>query len=191
MIEGAEAGFKELRRFVDYANERLVEGEKLIGEYLGYYGAAYDEVAKVLDQAKSDAARREKLLSAVAGIVTGTVLGLAAGAVFKAAEGLKLVLVNVAGESAELGAAQILDFSSKADFKLPAGLDPGLAASAEWQQLAQAWKGVALINSTALDFGDYRANLERLAGELNAYATGGMGQRDPDELLALRNRSTT
>jgi hypothetical protein len=182
LVKRAAEGSERLGQVVEYGNDRLKDGEKEITDYIGYYTAAYDTFTTVLKKAKADAESRANFLNAISGIVIGTGLGLAGGAIFEGAEGLAAVIVEAAGEGAEYKVGKLMDFSSKADFEPPKGVDAGIKASEQWQQLAQAWKGLALLNTAMLGFGEYRVQLERVAGGLGAFATGGSAPRSLDDL---------
>jgi hypothetical protein len=191
MIAAADAANKELKELVAFMNDQLQDAETRIREYLDYYTEAYDAVVATLGQAQKDAALRDAIMNFCIGLAVGTGLGVMGGALFESVKGLRVVLVELGGETAEAGAARELQVQSAANFNLPKGLEPNTKAASEWERMSDAWKGAALLNTALLQFGDYRDTLRTSAGELGILEQGGSAPRKSREIVDELKRIKT
>jgi hypothetical protein len=152
----AKASWAKLDAFVRKAKTDLLEAEKKIAAFLGTYEQAYKSFSSVLEKAKKAREERESYVDIGLGILIGTGLGLAGGALFETAEGIAKIAAEAGGEVAEAIVDSITKPDRPVSFEAPANLNPELIAKQEWQQIAQAWKGTALINGAIVDFATYK-----------------------------------
>ena len=165
MITRATRTNDDFDKKLHYAIETLAAVEKRLVEYLGYYEEAYDRFVAVLAKAKSDAAARKQRYEIVSGILIGTGVGLAAGAILKFAKGAYTVVAEAGSEVVESVLGGLGDADSP-DFAPPANLDPKLHSIPVRDQIMDAWRGLGKFNLTTHAFGNFRYDLLQLATDL-------------------------
>ena len=158
------------RRFEDelhIAMDVLDSVAERLTRYLGYYEEAYGSFTKVLAKAKKDAAAREARYEVLGGILLGTGLGVAAGAVFAGAKGVSRVVVEAATEVVEAVGGKALKPDQPDVFAAPPGLDPKLRSVPAGERMMDAWRGLARFNFTTHAFGQYRLALQQLSSDFD------------------------
>ena len=163
------------RRFEDelrFAMDMLDSVAGRLTSYLGYYEEAYGSFTKVLAKAKKDAAAREARDEVLAGILLGTGLGVAAGAIFAGAQGLTRVVVEAGTEVLEAVGGKGFKSEPPDVFAPPANLDPKLRSVPAGERMMDAWRGLAQFNFTTHAYGQYQLALQQLSSDF---------ERDPSE----------
>ena len=136
------------------ANEHILGPfERDLNEYVANFQKAFDKVNAKLREAEADEQRFQKIRDALIGVAIGTGVGLTAGAIWKSAEGLKQIVIEVGGEITEWiiaqGVNQIVAGPSK--WEIPKSMEPSVQALAQTTKLLDAWKGVALMQNASTD----------------------------------------
>jgi hypothetical protein len=185
-------------RLLDYTDREttlLTATASDITEFLDNYDKAYARFAALLavmeKQAAAEAAAADKWTGLLQGVIVGTGVGLAAGALYEAATLAGKVAYEALGEIAEAGVGAgvdagrgaINDAVAKAgpDFKPPPDLNNDKVARGLLSQLSQAWQAHAIMQQSVIAFTRVRDKV------LDAARSG---KPDPPNIVAVRPRLT-
>jgi hypothetical protein len=161
-----ETMWEPLLAFSKMAMPELRRVSKHTKWHLERYDKAWATFSARLSAAQREAARREKWNQAIAGIIIGTGVGLAAGPLFKASQLLVAALREAAGEAAELGIGSQIDASTGVDFAPPEAT-ADKEARKHLDTLLQAAVGVAGIQAAALAYSPRRDQIRAGGGAVN------------------------
>lgn len=185
-LELAENVWTSLLAFSARATPELARVGANIKGYLDRYDTAYATFAKVLGEAKAEAAAREKWVDVVKGIVIGTGVGLAAGALYTASAIVLKIAYEAAGEGAEAVVGGALGGATTADFTPPPELHNDKVARGYLEKLLVAWQALALMQSATLAFSPRRDALRGAATGTGSKGGTPAAPKLADELARLR-----
>jgi hypothetical protein len=136
--------------------------KKKVKWHCEHYDKAWAEFSSVLSAAQRDAAEKAKWNDAIKGILVGTGVGLAAGALFTASKLAAKVLYEAVGETAELGVSSMIDAATGVDFAPPEAT-ADKEARKHLEQLVEGETGLLRLNVAALAYSPRRDQLRELA----------------------------
>jgi hypothetical protein len=152
LTDTVDSLWTDLHAFVDRGNAELSRVDLNVRDYIERYDGAYESVVRLLSEAKKKEAEREKWKTALE-VVAAVGIGLAGGALFEEAELMGEVVHELIKKGAEIGAVEVLSPpESKVDFGLPPELGNDRVARGYLDELAKAWKGMAITAQAVLQF---------------------------------------
>ena len=116
------------------------------------------------------------------GLVIGTGIGLAAGALYKATTFVGKIVYETTKSGVKTGVTGLgktLGSSSAVDFTPPAELNNNKVARGYLEKLLEAWQALAIMQSATLAFSPRRDELRDAARGNDSSATGGAQQPSP------------
>lgn len=173
--ELAEDVWQSLLAFSARATSEQSRVEKSLKGYLDRYDAAYRSFSGRLSKGQQEAAAREKWSDAMAGIVIGVGVGLAAGGLYTATTMIGKMLYEAMGEGSELLLAKAAGGSSAVDFAPPPDLNADKVARGHLETLLAARQAVDIISAAIPAFSPHR---DKLWG-INPSAKGGAPRSSP------------
>lgn len=156
--------WSRLLDFTARETTRLNTTDSDIDAFLANYDNAYGKFAALLgeleQQAAAEAAAAEKWSSLLQGVIVGTGVGLAAGALYEAATITGKIAYEAAGEVAEAGVGAGVDTIKDAvsssgagpSFKPPPDLGNDKVARGYLSQLNKAWQAHAIMQQAVITF---------------------------------------
>ncbi|MFW6599248.1 hypothetical protein ACQBAU_12570 [Propionibacteriaceae bacterium Y2011] len=189
----ALAVLKQLQEVTQPAHEANRRTHQALQRHAAEYRTAHTGFEATLKRAEV-AAAEESAASVILGfaqsILIAVALGPVSGAVLGAAAGLRQAFNDALSEVGEIIVGAGVDAlkpgptTAPEAYAVPDDLDPRLKELDGWKQTAAAWQALAGLAQVGLDFAPVARRTAAVRGDLRAWATGGRGYADVDQLAA-------